>query len=65
MFTEGQRLALVVASTHFTNGTLQQLIAPGRDRTISKIVGTNVKGVCRCVCGYPVTADLTALLVKE
>jgi len=31
MTPEGQRLALVVASSHFTDRTLQQLVAPGKD----------------------------------
>jgi formylglycine-generating enzyme required for sulfatase activity len=31
MTPEGQRLALVVASSHFTDKTLQRLVAPGQD----------------------------------
>src|SRR5262249_23733123 len=52
MAPEGRRLALVVASSHFTDPTLQQLITPGQDAadlarvlTNSEIGGFEVNGL--------------------
>ncbi len=36
-------------------------LAAGRDGVAIKVVETNVGQVCRCMCGYLVTADLTGL----
>ncbi len=36
-------------------------LAAGRDGEVIKLVETNVGQVCRCMCGYPVTVDLTGL----
>ncbi len=36
-------------------------LAAGRDGEIIRIIETNVGEVCRCMCGYAVTADLTGL----
>jgi hypothetical protein len=36
-------------------------IAAGRSGDVIKLIETNVGEVCRCVCGYPVTARLTNL----
>jgi hypothetical protein len=37
------------------------ILAAGRDGEVIRLVETNVGEVCRCMCGYPVTADLTGL----
>jgi len=36
-------------------------LTAGRDGAVIKVVETNVGEVCRCMCGYQVTADLTGL----
>ncbi|HUX76527.1 MAG TPA: hypothetical protein VMY40_07820 [Anaerolineae bacterium] len=36
-------------------------LAAGRDGDVIRVIETNVGQVCRCMCGYPVTADLTGL----
>ena len=36
-------------------------LAAGRDGEVIRVIETNVGQVCRCMCGYPVTADLTGL----
>jgi len=36
-------------------------LAAGREGAVLKVIETNVGQVCRCVCGYPVAADLTGL----
>lgn len=36
-------------------------LAAGRDGSAIKIVETNVGEVCRCMCGYTITAELTGL----
>lgn len=33
-------------------------LAAGRNGQVIKLVETNVGQVCRCMCGYPVTADV-------
>ena len=36
-------------------------LAAGRDGDIIRLIETNVGQVCRCMCGYPVTVNLTNL----
>ena len=36
-------------------------LAAGRDGSAIKIIETNVGEVCRCMCGYQLTADLTGM----
>ncbi|MFQ6101727.1 MAG: hypothetical protein ACE5OS_10915 [Anaerolineae bacterium] len=36
-------------------------LVAGRDGEVIKVVETNVGEVCRCICGYTLTADLTGL----
>jgi hypothetical protein len=36
-------------------------LAAGRDGEVIRVIETNVGQVCRCMCGYPVTADVTGL----
>jgi len=36
-------------------------LTAGREGEVIKVIETNVGEVCRCMCGYPLTADLTGL----
>jgi len=36
-------------------------LAAGRDGEVIRVIETNIGQVCRCMCGYPVPADITGL----